>query len=83
MDQSASLHIPPRSSSRTEEWWVLEAALTAWGFHRLGSTPESASTTFIHRASVLAVTLLCGLTYDTKRVSSSPRISDTCKDISE
>ena len=58
MDQSASLHTCPRSSCLTVVWWVLEADLTACGFHTTGSTPGSAKMTFIHLAKVCPVTLL-------------------------
>ena len=58
MDQSASLHICPRSRCLTEEWCVLEADLTAWGFQRTGSTPASVRMVIIYLANVAAVTLL-------------------------
>ena len=60
MDQSASLHICSRSNCLVAVWCVLEAALTAWGFHTTGSTPASVRMTFIHLASVCDVTLMCG-----------------------
>ena len=83
MDQSASLQSWPKSNSLATEWWADTVALTECRAQISGFTPAVVSICFIHCASVRAVTELCGLVYDTKKVTASPRILDTCKDISE